>query len=260
MLKIKLVVLFIFAHIFMFGQSCLKIKYMQIVGKAPAKMQMDYVSDFKNSSYTLTNILNANDTIVRESKEIKGGTTIHYKDIYTVGGMGEGKYIIYKNFDSGKLYISENSYGGKKHPVIVKEDLREYNWDIKQERDTILGFNVQKAVGEVYGRVYDVWFTTEIPYSGGPRMFHGLPGMVLSAKARDRDFNVEFYPIEINIEKGQTCSLDIPLEIYPDREIITINEHKRLMKKAYDKTRKYENSRTSGHRRKNIGVQGIEIR
>jgi GLPGLI family protein len=45
---------------------------------------------------------------------------------------------------------------------------------------SIAGFNCRKAVGKIFDSVYVfVFYTEEIPISGGPCSIAGLPGMVL---------------------------------------------------------------------------------
>jgi GLPGLI family protein len=54
------------------------------------------------------------------------------------------------------------------------------DWKEKSEIRTIANYKCHKAVGKICDSVYVVAFYTEdIPTSGGPEMFGGLPGMIL---------------------------------------------------------------------------------
>jgi GLPGLI family protein len=54
------------------------------------------------------------------------------------------------------------------------------DWKEKDEIRTIANYKCRKAVGRICDTVYVVAFYTEdIPVSGGPEMFGGLPGMIL---------------------------------------------------------------------------------
>lgn len=50
---------------------------------------------------------------------------------------------------------------------------------MKQEKDTILGYPVQKATTQYGGRKWIVWFASDIPIPDGPYKFFGLPGLIL---------------------------------------------------------------------------------
>ena len=55
-----------------------------------------------------------------------------------------------------------------------------YTWKIGSEVRTIAGFNCRKAVTRICDSVYVVaFYADEIPVSGGPEQFGGLPGMIL---------------------------------------------------------------------------------
>ena len=54
-----------------------------------------------------------------------------------------------------------------------------YAWSLGGEQKSYLGYVVQKATAEHEGRSIEAWFTMEIPVSGGPGPYGGLPGMIL---------------------------------------------------------------------------------
>ncbi len=63
---------------------------------------------------------------------------------------------------------------------LVQDSARKVDWKEKAEIRTIAGHQCHKAVSIICDSVYVVAFYAEdIPVSGGPEMFGGLPGMIL---------------------------------------------------------------------------------
>ncbi|MBL7698212.1 MAG: GLPGLI family protein [Chitinophagaceae bacterium] len=63
---------------------------------------------------------------------------------------------------------------------LVSDSLNNVEWKISDEKRTIAGLECRKAVGRICDSVYVVaFYTDEIPVSGGPESFEGLPGMIL---------------------------------------------------------------------------------
>jgi GLPGLI family protein len=64
--------------------------------------------------------------------------------------------------------------------LLISDSLNNIDWKISDEMRTIAGMECRKAVGRICDSVYVVaFYTDEIPVSGGPESFHGLPGMIL---------------------------------------------------------------------------------
>jgi len=63
---------------------------------------------------------------------------------------------------------------------LISDSLDNIDWRMSDEMRTIAGMECRKAVGRICDSVYVVaFYTDEIPVSGGPESFHGLPGMIL---------------------------------------------------------------------------------
>lgn len=85
--------------------------------------------------------------------------------------------IVYTDFSKGQVTAQKQVYEEK---FLVKDSMRKIKWKIQDEVRTIANFKCRKAVGVMYDSVYVIAFYTEdIPASGGPEMFSGLPGMIL---------------------------------------------------------------------------------
>ncbi len=84
-----------------------------------------------------------------------------------------------------KEWVYKSDYRSARHLWIFREPLPHIAWELLPEQKIIGGFTCTKATGTFGGRVYDVWFTPDLPVSLGPYKLWGLPGMILEAKSRD---------------------------------------------------------------------------
>lgn len=63
---------------------------------------------------------------------------------------------------------------------LVKDSTRKINWKITSELRTIAGYECRRANALIMDSIYVVaFYTDQIPVSGGPETFTGLPGMIL---------------------------------------------------------------------------------
>lgn len=62
----------------------------------------------------------------------------------------------------------------------IIDTVSKIRWKLSTETRTIAGFDCRKAIGVICDSVYVVaFYAEEIPVSGGPESFGGLPGMIL---------------------------------------------------------------------------------
>jgi GLPGLI family protein len=96
-------------------------------------------------------------------------------------GDSIGQIVVKKmNSDSVhcRYFTPENKYVKvfeKSNPTIT----------ILNEFKAILNYKCQKATVDFGERVFEVWFTPDVPISDGPWKIQGLPGLVVSAKTID---------------------------------------------------------------------------
>ena len=63
---------------------------------------------------------------------------------------------------------------------LVKDSTRAIKWKITSETREIAGYNCRRANALIMDSIYVVaFYTDQIPVSGGPESFSGLPGMIL---------------------------------------------------------------------------------
>ncbi|WP_307984277.1 GLPGLI family protein [uncultured Bacteroides sp.] len=86
--------------------------------------------------------------------------------------------IVYKNYPKGENTVVYRTF--MSGPIMeYVENIPTFEWKVFTEKQTILGYTCQKATTSFRGRVYEAWFTPEIPIKEGPYKFAGLPGLIL---------------------------------------------------------------------------------
>jgi GLPGLI family protein len=104
-----------------------------------------------------------------------------------------GREWLYQDLTAGKM-ILYSDYASAYN--TYEEDIPKQEWQIYEDSVlTILGMECHKATTTFRGRVWEVWFTEELPISLGPWKLGGLPGLILKATA-DKDF-IKFTAISI---------------------------------------------------------------
>ncbi|WP_294246864.1 GLPGLI family protein [uncultured Chryseobacterium sp.] len=166
-------------------------------------------------------------TLLTDSK--KGKLTMPPQDLVFF-------YKIKKLKDSRIIYETSEFDIGK----IAVEDDRIIKWNISDEKSKILGYPVQKATSNIFGRNWIAWFTTALPFSDGPYKFKGLPGLIV--KISDSGHNHIFELVNI-----ENIAAETP---YPD---IDQQKQKNLSLEAFRKYyRDYRNDPASGMRQQYI--------
>ncbi len=81
---------------------------------------------------------------------------------------------------------------------IIRDSLPKIDWHILDEYRQIGGYSCQKAEGEFAGRLYEAWFSKDIPIPFGPYKLWGLPGLILEAKTDDESVQFLFKGLEMS--------------------------------------------------------------
>ncbi len=117
----------------------------------------------------------------------------------------------------------------------IANKLPKFKTEILDETKQILGYKCQKAIMEVYDKKVTVWFTTELPYSTGPWVLHGLPGLILSVDTGEFKFEaLEIKKIE-PFEKTK----------FTFKKTVTYEGYKEENYNYYKKKIKYEESQNT---------------
>ncbi|GAA4338972.1 GLPGLI family protein [Mucilaginibacter gynuensis] len=84
---------------------------------------------------------------------------------------------VYTDFNTNKIINQKKVY---EETFLVRDSTHHIKWKITSETRDIAGYTCRRANGLVLDSVYVVaFYTEEIPVSGGPESFSGLPGMIL---------------------------------------------------------------------------------
>lgn len=82
----------------------------------------------------------------------------------------------YVGEDGSGIKVLASLNGG---PQRVETEVARVEWRITGEQREHMGYPVTVAVGEMGGAAVEAWFAPDIPVSGGPAAYGGLPGMIL---------------------------------------------------------------------------------
>lgn len=134
--------------------------------------------------------------------------------------------IIYYNKEENRNYIQKNFMG---KDFLIKDTLKNQKWKIVMEQKVIKGYPCMKAVKEDSLFRVEVWFTSKIPVSSGPKGLYGLPGLILEAKFIKKGEEKE--------KKGKKGSImqEYAMDIVITAEIIEIKEISKKAVKAPNK-------------------------
>ncbi|MGV3684640.1 MAG: GLPGLI family protein [Daejeonella sp.] len=84
---------------------------------------------------------------------------------------------IYTDLSNSKSIAQKKIY---EENFLVTDSVRKINWKITSETRDIAGYTCRRANAIIMDSIYVVaFYTDEIPVSGGPESFTGLPGMIL---------------------------------------------------------------------------------
>ena len=119
-------------------------------------------------------------------------------------------YKICKNYPKGRIsYMDAVLMTGE---FVFEDDLGSIAWTITDDTATMAGYWVKKALCDYGGRSWEAWFTPELPYSDGPYLFNGLPGLII--KIADTQSHYEFMMLKME-------ALENPIPItWNDKESI----------------------------------------
>lgn len=102
--------------------------------------------------------------------------------------------FVYKNYPQGEMTVTDGIIG---EHAIYKDTLNAQQWQITDSAKTVLGYTCQKAECDFRGRRWTVWFAPDIPISDGPWKFGGLPGLIMEAYDRGK----QYYFIIVGLEQ-----------------------------------------------------------
>ena len=89
----------------------------------------------------------------------------------------EQNNIIYTDLSTSESISQKSVF---EETFLLKDSVRKINWKITDETRNIAGYACRRANALVLDSIYVVaFYTDQIPVSGGPESFTGLPGLIL---------------------------------------------------------------------------------
>ncbi len=112
----------------------------------------------------------------------------------------EFKYMAEFDDNMRKVYLDVFTYPKQKQRLVSErfgsEDYQYWEsstnqaqWAMLPGNKEIMGYKCHRASITLRGRVWNVWFTSEIPFSYGPWKLGGLPGLILEAEEKEGLFS-----------------------------------------------------------------------
>lgn len=177
------------------------------------------IGDKASHFYGLNNVQRQ---LIQDRVLAQGGTVGDVMNACERAGYRRSRlmYQLWKNYPAtNQLTFVEKTF---KH-LRYTEPMMRPEWTLVPKDSIIAGYHCQQATTDYRGRHWTVWFTPEIPYSDGPWMLYGLPGLILQAEESEGLFSFSCTQIE-RIE-GE------PL-FFPNRKYVecTRQEYRDLMK------------------------------
>lgn len=101
------------------------------------------------------------------------------------GFMGDSDYRNEKDFNTGVITaVNSNGADYYRYPV----EMSDLEWELGDSIKNIMGYECQMAEADYHGRHWIAWFSSEIPIQEGPWQLCGLPGLIMSAKTADMEY------------------------------------------------------------------------
>ena len=184
----KLIIFFFGISTFCFSQK------ISFIYETKYKLNSEKPDELNSGKMSLD--LKNNTSIFRDSLDRKSDS------VRLNNGTGSFKMGVENQF-----YVKKNLAQKRIEKVITYLE-RDYllpvedilDWKISSEQKLIGNYKSQKAETTYGGRNWIAWFTTELPFSDGPYIFNGLPGLIVSIQDSNNDYSFNL----IEVKKGGT--------------------------------------------------------
>lgn len=91
-------------------------------------------------------------------------------------------YVIEKLYPSFKTIWLTNI----ERTNMIVEETPSFKWLILPDTQKIENYNCQKATTNFGGRIWEAWFSKDLPFPDGPYKFHGLPGLIVKLEDKTK--------------------------------------------------------------------------
>lgn len=219
-----------------FGQSNLKVNYKPVISinldtlKGPANFKKTFEKAVKKSAlldFSLS-IDKENNMSLYESNDLMDSSISKLElNIINLFIDANGKYFISENKLIHDYYLMDKN--------LKVEIENEILWTLVNEKKSIGNYECLKAIGAVQygkskGETVEAWYTTAIPLPYGPKIYYGLPGLILEVKEKN---NV------IYAEKIEFVDKHIKIKIPKQDELISEKQADSILVIANKKAENY---------------------
>ena len=152
--------------------------------------------------------------------------------------FGDADNSIYKDSFT-KEYSKNVSLMDKSY--LIKDKLTDYKWKLTRETKKIIGFDVKKATSTIDSTTSVVaWYAPNITVKDGPKMYNGLPGLILELEINESENKGIDSSIIRATEVKEVPDMK-PIDKPKEKNVITDKEYNELSKKEMER---YKEMRT----------------
>ena len=114
--------------------------------------------------------------------------TYPLKEELSEGGYSwrKGEFKVYRDFENEKRMDVIEMLG---KTYVLDDSLKMPKWKVMNKIKEVAGYMCMMAVTEdtIKNQTITAWFADNLPVSGGPEQYYGLPGMILELDINDGD-------------------------------------------------------------------------
>ncbi len=125
-------------------------------------------------------------------------------DVFISIQRSASQSLWYKDFNSQKTVANEEILG---RMFIIEESFQSYNWILEAEEKKIGDLQCKKASTTIDGEKVTAYYTEEVPISDGPKLYYGLPGLIVELKTPQ----FEYHLTSLQISDGNQ-TIEMPKE------------------------------------------------
>lgn len=137
---------------------------------------------FPTKSYFYGQASFANDSIVNNSIIEQRKSTPNHISFSSHVEEWNISYLIEKSYPDFKTTWFTNI----EQTNMIVEETPVFKWNILPETQKIENYNCQKATTNFGGRVWEAWFSKDLPFPDGPYKFNGLPGLIVKLEDKTK--------------------------------------------------------------------------
>ncbi len=152
-----------------------------------------------------------------------------------------------KQFIDYRTHIMTKPAYLMRNKCCIVDTLKPVIWEYTYDTMTLENLFCQKAIGEFYNKIYEVWFAPSIPFPVGISTLSGLPGLIVMATSKDKKSRIRLVNVEYPLSKTVELEGCTSNNIYSTIEFTNLRNKytKEAKKKAEDEKKKAVEARNN---------------